>query len=369
MISSILVFFLVLSLLILVHELGHFIAARRSGVWVEEFGFGLPPRIFGKKIGETIYSINLLPFGGFVRLHGESGEGVTDVKRAFIGKGKATRAVILLAGVFMNFILAIVAFSIVYSFSGIPRETNNIKVVGVASSSPAQTAGILVGDIVRKVDGVSVSSTSEFIKAIDEKKGKEVSLEVEREKGEQKVLKKIAVTPRENYPEGEGALGVIITTTQIYYPPLWQRPFIGTYYGFQEAIFWGKTVVVGLTRTVANLFAGEVPKDLTGPVGIFVITSKVASFGVMELINFVGIFSVNLAILNAIPFPALDGGRLLFIGIESVLGKRVLPKIEAAVHTIGMIILILLLLAITAHDIQRLLSAGGISGFIDSILR
>ena len=366
MIGSILIFLLVLSILVIVHELGHFIMARRAGVLVEEFGFGLPPRVFGKKIGETIYSINLLPFGGFVKLHGESSEeGVTYPERAFLNKSKKTRVGILVAGVVMNFILAVVAFSVVYSFSGVPKETKDVKAVEIVKDSPAEAAGIIAGDIIRKVDDKNVASTKEFIGAIEEKKGEEVSLELVREG---KVIN-LTVTPRENPPEGQGPLGVIISTTEVYFPPIWQRPFIGMQLGFKEAIFWGQTIILGLGKIFKDLFAGMPPKDLSGPVGIFVITSEAAKFGILALVNFVGILSVNLAILNIVPFPALDGGRLLFIGIESVLGRKVVPKIESIVHTIGMVILLVLLLAITAHDIQRLIKAGSISGFIDSVLK
>ena len=138
-------------------------------------------------------------------------------------------------------------------------------------------------------------------------------------------------------------MGVLITDTEIYYPPVFLRPFVGIYYGFKEAVFWGGTVVSGFIQIFKDLFAGQVPKDLAGPVGIFAITSEAAKIGVLALVNFVGILSVNLAILNIIPFPALDGGRLAFIGIESVVGRKVLPKIEAVAHTIGMIILLLIL--------------------------
>ena len=370
MIGSVLVFLVVLSVLILVHEAGHFFAARRAGVWVEEFGFGLPPRIWGKKIGETIYSVNLLPFGGFVRLHGEIiEEGVTEPKRAFINKSKRARIGIILAGVIMNFALAILAFAVVYSFSGIPKQTRDIKVLEITSDSPAQTAKIVVGDIIRKVGKEEVTSIGQFVEMIEENKGKRIGLEIERVRGDDKVVEKIFLTPRESPPENEGPLGVVISSTEIYYPPLWQRPFVGIYYGFKEALFWGTTIMAGLIKIFKDLFAGQAPKDLAGPVGIFAITSQAAQFGTLAVINFVGILSVNLAILNVVPFPALDGGRLLFIGIESILGKKVLPKIETAVHTLGIIILIFLLLAITAHYIQRLIAAGGISGFIDSILR
>lgn len=164
-------------------------------------------------------------------------------------------------------------------------------------------------------------------------------------------------------------MGVTITATEIYFPPLWQRPFYGIYYGFKEAWFWGQTIVVGLWTIITQLFKGQAPQGVSGPVGIFAVTTEAARSGIMTLINFVGVLSVNLAILNIIPFPALDGGRLLFIGIESVIGKKVVPKVEATVHTIGMIILLALLLAITVSDIRRLITAGGINGFINSMTK
>ena len=366
MIGSILVFLVVLSILVLVHELGHFIVARKSGVLVEEFGFGIPPRIFGVQVGETLYSLNLLPFGGFVKLHGESSdEGVSYPDRAFLNKSKKVRSLILVAGVLMNFILAILAFAVVYSFSGIPKDTGQVKVVEVTSGSPAQVSGIIVGDIVKIVDGKAVTKVSEFVELVEAKKGKKVVAEIERN-GE---VKKFTLSPRESPPEGEGPLGVTITATEIYYPPVLARPFIGIYYGFKEALFWGGTVVAGLIKIITDLFAGQAPKDLAGPVGIFAITSEAAKLGALPLINFVGILSVNLAILNIVPFPALDGGRLLFVFIEKILGRKVVPRVESIIHTIGMIILILLILAITARDIQRLIAAGGVSGFLNNVLK
>ncbi|MBU0572328.1 M50 family metallopeptidase [Patescibacteria group bacterium] len=367
---SILTFLVVLSVLILVHELGHYWAAKRAGVLVEEFGIGYPPRIYSKKIGETIYSINLLPFGGFVRLHGEmSEEGVTKPRRSFVNKSKKARITILLAGVTMNLLLAVVAFATVYSFSGIPKDTENVRVVDVVPGSPAQTAKILVGDVVRKVGDEEVTTVSGFIEIVEKNKGSRLAFELERVKGDEKTLEKVSITPREAPPEEEGPLGVVISSTEIYYPPVWQRPFVGIYYGVKEALFWTATMVTGFITLFANLFNGQVPKDIAGPVGIFALTSKAAEYGILALINFVGILSINLVILNILPFPALDGGRLLFIGIESVIGRKVLPKIEATINAIGMIILISLLVAITIHDVRRLVSAGGISGFLNSILR
>lgn len=362
MLGSVLIFLLVLSVLVLVHELGHFLMARRLGVMVEEFGFGLPPRLVGIQKGETVYSINLLPFGGFVRLHGEdSDQNLKFPQSSFLGKSKKTRFVIVIAGVVMNFLLAIAAFGVVYSFSGVPRQIKEIKVVDIAAGSPAQTGGLLVGDVIVSVDKTKVYSVEEFVDLIEAKKGERVMVETQN--------RKITLVPRASPPAEEGPLGVVITNTEIYYPPILLRPFYGIYYGFKDAVFWGKTVVLGFWAMTVGLFKGQVPKDVTGPVGIFAVTSQAAKFGILALINFVGILSVNLAILNILPFPALDGGRLIFIAIEKAVGRRVLPKVEAMAHTIGIIILLVLVLLVTAHDIQSLIKAGSISGFIEQVIK
>jgi regulator of sigma E protease len=370
MFASILIFLLVLSILILVHELGHFLVARHSGIKVEEFGFGIPPRLIGKKIGGTVYSINWLPFGGFVRLHGEQDEGeITDPKRAFLNKSKRARSLVVVAGVIMNFILAIVAFAIVYSFSGIPRDTGKLKVIDVAVGSPAQVAGIVVGDVITKIGKDNVISSDDFAGKITASKGKRTVFEIQRTATDQSSIVKITLTPRENPPQEEGPIGITYTSMEIYYPPIWQRPFYGIYYGFKDAIFWGQTIAVGLWTLIAGLFKGQVPQDISGPVGIFAVTTEAAKGGILTLINFVGILSVNLAILNILPFPALDGGRLLFIGIEAVTGRKVSPRVEGVIHNIGMIILLILMLAITIGDIRRLITFGGIQGFLNSMVK
>lgn len=366
MVLSIITFLIVLSILILVHELGHFFAARRAGVWVEEFGIGYPPRIYGKRLGETLYSINLLPIGGFVKLHGENTEeGVSEKQRAFVYKSKKKRIVIVVAGVLMNFLLAIAAFSVVYSIEGIPKNTENVRVIGVAVGSPAEQAGFNIDDVVREADGKRIVKTDQFAEIMKDKGGSVVVVAVERKN---EGLVEISTTPRIDYPQEEGALGVVITNFENYYPPFWQRPFLGIYYGFQEAFFWGTLVVGGFIEIFRNLLSGQAPQDVAGPVGIYALTSQAASFGFSATINFLGILSVNLAILNIIPFPALDGGRLLFIGIESVIGRKVVPRVEAAIHTAGMIILLILIFAITFQDVKRLISAGSVSGFLESVL-
>lgn len=370
MLGSILVFFIVLSVLVLVHEFGHYIAARRAGVWVEEFGFGLPPKLFGIKIGETVFSLNLFPFGGFCRLHGESEEDeIVHPRKAFFNRKKRTRISIIVAGVLMNVALAVVAFAIVYSFMGIPRTTKDVKIVEIATGSPAQIGGLLVGDVVKAVDKQSVTTIDEFIKYVEAKKGRRAVLEINRTQDEAVSTKKFTLTPRESPPADEGPLGVTITTTEIWYPPVWQRPFVGIYYGIKDSLFWGKTVLLGFYDIFANLFKGVAPKEFAGPVGIFAITTQVAKDGVLSVINLIGILSINLAILNILPFPALDGGRLLFIGIESVIGRKVLPKLERTINSIGMIILLALLLLVSIKDVINLIQAGSISKFVESIVK
>ena len=365
---GILVFILVLSILVLVHELGHFFVAKRAGILVEEFGFGIPPRIFGKKIGETIYSINLFPFGGFVRLHGENSEDeVKNVKRAFITQSKKVRTAIICAGVSMNFILAIFAFAAVYTFSGIPKDTGEVKIIEVQDAGPAKSSGFKAGDVIVEVGNVKVYTSDEFVSEVNKYLDSEASFLVKREDDNQNIA--LSAIPRKNPPKGEGALGVIVSNVDVYYPPVWQRPFLGIYFGFKEALFWTGIIISGLFSMIKGLAGGIVPKDVAGPVGIYALTSQAASLGIFYLINFVGVLSVNLAILNILPIPALDGGRLLFVFIESVVGKKVVPKVENIVHTVGMALLLLLLLAITFNDIKRLIEAGSIAKFLESVMQ
>lgn len=357
--------------MILVHEFGHFIIAKRSGVWVEEFGLGLPPRIWGKKIGETLYSINLLPIGGFVRLHGEEeGEKITKPNRSFLGKGKLTKIAITLAGIVMNLILAVVAFGIVYSVSGIETGKFDVKLLSVSSGSPAEYGGAKVGDIVKKVGEKEVTSSDQFRQLIDEVKGKQVKIEVQREENGQKTTKVITLIPRINPPEGEGPLGVeIADIPQIFYPPLWQRPIYGIYYGFKDAFFYVSAVTSGLGGAVKQVSQGQAPQGLAGPIAIVAIFYEIAKLGLIPLIRFVGIISVNLAVINLIPFPPLDGYRIATVIAEKIFGKKILPRFETIIHTIGLLILLLLMVLLSAREIPMLIKAGSIFNFVNSILK
>ncbi len=367
MFLSIITFVIVLSILVLFHEFGHFYAAKKNGVWVEEFGIGYPPRIWGKKVGETLYSINLLPLGGFVRLHGEQTEdGVTKPDKAFINKSKKARTVILSAGVIMNFVLAIICFAVFYSFAGIPRETEKVIISGIINDSPADNSGIQPSDVVLSIDGMEIKDINTFSDQINKRKGKEVELVILSEGGN---VKNINITPRVDVPENEGPLGVAITQTELYFPPIWQRPFIGVYFGFKEAVFWGWEVLSGLYTMLANLVKGQTPKDIAGPVGIYAMTSEIAKVGILPLINFLGVFSVNLAVINFLPFPALDGGRFLFIAVEKLFGRKVVPKVEAAIHGAGMAVLLTIMAVVTFMEVKKLIIAGSLQGFLESTLK
>ena len=349
-------------------------AAKKAGIKVEEFGFGYPPRIWAKKIGETEYSINAVPFGGFVRLYGDPAEGevkkTRDFKRSFLGKSKKARSAVILAGVVANFLLGIFVFSIVYSFTGIPQKTGNIKIVGIAPGSPAEKGGLKEGDIVLAVDDKKITNLAEFTKLVSEKKGKEVKILIKREKEnpcQEKVLGGggfscqdgnllFWLIPRENPPEGEGSLGVVVSDMEIVKYPFWQMPFLGAVEGVKEAFAWGWMIVVSLKKMVVDLvFRGLVPKDVAGPVGIFQATGVVAKTGILNILQFLGILSVNLAVLNVLPLPALDGGRLVFVVYEIIFRRRPKPSLERWINTIGMAILIILLILVTINDVKRTL--------------
>jgi len=375
MFLTIIVFLLILSLLVLVHELGHFLVAKRAGIGVEEFGFGYPPRIVAKKIGGTTYSINWVLFGGFVKLYGEELEETSSRPRfslgdAFWSKSKKVRTSVIVAGVLANFLLAIVCFSIVYSFAGIPTKTNQIKVVGLVEDAPGAQAGLLEGDIILSINNIELDEMSAFIELVEQEKGNQIAVKVDRKENNPCLEKALGeldfncegdnlillTTPRESPPEGEGALGIIISDMEMKKYPLWQMPFYGTIEGFKEALTWISLVFGGLGMMLGNLITkGQVPREIAGPVGILQITSTVARSGILTILQFIGVLSVNLAVINILPFPALDGGRLVFIGYEIVTGKKPKPKIEHWVNFIGMAVLLFLIVLVTINDLQRII--------------
>lgn len=338
MIVGIILVIAFLSILILVHESGHFLAAKKFGVLVEEFGIGLPPRIWGKKIGETIYSVNWLPFGGFVKIFGENGEdeGKRGNGRNFSSLPAWKRAVILFAGVAMNFLLGWLAVSAVF-LSGVPAT---VLVADVVSGSPAEAAGVVSGDILS-----DFSKVEDFQSFVAVNQGKEISFAVERG-GE---IVNLSLAPRIDVPNGEGPIGVSLIQG-----------------GFPKAGFW-ESVSGGLKFSVQALgeifrfifdllkkiFVGQADfSQVAGPVGMVKITYQAGSMGVIYLLQLLALISLNLVVLNILPFPALDGGRLLFLLMEKIKGSPLPLKFERYANAAGMALLLILMIAITVKDIN-----------------
>ena len=360
---TVLIFLVLLSVLVLVHEFGHFIAAKKLGVTVEEFGLGLPPKV--RKLFTwqgTEFTLNWLPLGGFVKMKGEDREVESSDKKVesreqngyFYSQKPWKRAIVLVAGVFMNLVLGVGAFTAVYTVLGIPEERDVVVIDGVAPGSPAERAQLKPNDIVRELRftnyDLRITKTNDFIESINQYRGKEVILIIER--GKEK--KEIAVTPRleSETPEGEGALGVAISNIQFIHYPWWQMPFRASVTGSKEALGWGVNIIEGLGKMVSDLIIhGKVPNDVAGPVGIARITGEVAKRGWIPLFQLAGILSINLVVVNILPIPALDGGRLLFLGIEKLRGKPMDPNKERIIHLSGYILLIILLILITLRDI------------------
>ncbi len=360
MLLTIVIFILILGLLVFVHEFGHFFAAKKNGVRVDEFGFGFPPRIFGIKKGETLYSINLIPLGGFVKIYGEEGEGEKN-PRSFASKKISQRALILVAGVAMNFLLAAIIFGVGH-FAGLPGVIEEseidkfsdarIEIVGINLDSPAALAGLKISDrVLAMIDSQGekiepLIKVSQFQELIAKEKGKEIVLFLQR--GDSIVETKLI--PRIDHPAGEGPLGVALANVATIKSP-WYEAF---FKGFATAFNVIVAIFIVLFDMIANLFTqGTVGIEVAGPVGIFSLTGQAAQLGLIYILQFIALLSINLAVINALPFPALDGGRLLFLVIEKIKGRPVSQKAQNLAHGIGFALLILLMMAVTYKDLTR----------------
>lgn len=345
MILTIIIGLITLSVLVLTHELGHFITAKAVGVRVEEFGLGFPPRILSFKRGETRYSLNAIPFGGFTKLTGEEDP---REPRSLAGKSRGARLLVISAGSLMNLLLALMLFSASYMF---PREAEigEVLVEEVAPNSPAAMAGIEAGDTVLSVNEKTVRNNNDLYYYIQSNLGKEITVLVQHSDTTEE---NIEVTPRWNPPKGEGAIGIIIktinSTTVIQRYPLWQVIPLGAGELANTVVMW----VEGL----ASVFTGQASADLIGPVGIVQLTGEVAQAGFRHLVEVAAMISLILGILNLFPLPAIDGGRIMFVLLEWVRrGRRVPPKIEGTIHLIGLALLLVFLFAVTYQDILRII--------------
>jgi len=354
---------IILTVLVLIHEAGHFFVAKKLGIRVEEFGFGLPPRAFGIKRGETIYSINFLPIGGFVKLYGEDSAGggklkvesgklkVEDAQRAFFSRPVWQRALVVIAGVVMNFLLAVFILTYFYGISGVQTPGDKVFITEIVKDSPAQKAGLKTGDQIVTINSEKITSPSQLVSVTKQHLGQKLALRVlDKSKKERNV----EVIPRKNYPSDQGPMGVGITSNVITKKySLYQAPFVG----LLEALKYSWLILSGLAGIVYQLLVhAQAPKGVAGPVGIAQLTGQFVAIGPLAVLSFVSLLSLNLAILNILPIPALDGGRLFFILIEAVTGRKVSTKFESYAHAIGMAILLALIAAITLSDIIRFIS-------------
>lgn len=355
------IFIIVIGVLVLVHEFGHFVFAKRAGMKVEEFGFGFPPRLWGIKKNDTIYSINWIPFGGFVRIKGEEDEaGGPD---SFSSKPVKSKLTVILAGVAMNFLLA-AALLMVVNFMGLrvgildgesTDEAQNIKIqiIEVGQNSPAEAADFRTLDEIIGFTGSDdriekISTAKEVSDYISSRPGENIKVVILR--GSEQLIKE--VTPRINPLPGQGALGVsLVLTGEVSYP--WYESI---WRGLRDTVILTVNVAAGYFEIIRGLiidrqFAGEI----SGPIGIASLTGQAAKVGINYLLQFVALISVNLVILNALPFPALDGGRAVMILIEKAKGSPINKSTETLVNAVGFYLLIALMIYVTIKDISRFL--------------
>ncbi|MBU1031922.1 M50 family metallopeptidase [Patescibacteria group bacterium] len=361
MFFSIIVFVITLLILVLVHEFGHFLVAKKFGIKVEEFGFGIPPRAWGKKIGETIYSMNWLPFGGFVRLMGEDEVDMMTIdkkSRDFRAKTVWQRILVVLAGVSMNLVLAWALFYIVIISQNFriiyPVPEQAVYILRTQEGFPAQSAGVRSGEKLFKIDNQKISDIDMARKLIQEKKGEAVALTLSDIDG--KNIRSVDVIPKKA-DNGDFLIGVIFSPIPFkQYLTLQEKMFSGISYSWDLT----RLTFYGLGTLSGQLFSegfGQASESISGPVGLAVITNDILSLGwiaVLPYLWFVGIISLTLAIFNILPIPALDGGRLLFLTIEAVTRKKVKADVERMVHQIGFLILMGLIILITYSDIRKL---------------
>jgi len=367
---NIIIFIIILLVLVVSHEFGHFIVAKKSGIRVDEFSFGFPPKLFGKKIGETSYNFNLLPLGGYVKIFGENPneDSMTgpDSGRSFVNKPRYIQAAVLFAGVTMNFLVAWLLLSVGF-ISGLPTsvqsapkgsviENQALTITSILPGSPAEIGGIKVGDKIISLNtekdstlllssNLETETVQSFIKSHGDEKVK-ISIVRANEKME------LTVIPEKSDTNDSVMIGISMDTIGTLklsvHRAIWEGlklsvdVFVGTVVGFYNLIH-------GAILGTADM------SSVTGPVGIVGVVGDAAQFGFIYLLSFTALISINLAVINLIPFPALDGGRLLFLLIEKIKGSRIKPQIANWVNMVGFGLLMLLMVIITYHDIVKLL--------------
>ncbi|MBI5078045.1 MAG: site-2 protease family protein [Candidatus Yonathbacteria bacterium] len=361
---SIILFIIILGALILVHELGHFIAAKRAGVRVDEFGIGFPPRLWKKKVGETVYSINAFPVGGFVKIFGEdpSEESLKgkDSSRSLTHKKRIVQAWIIAAGVVFNLLFAwlLVSFGFMVglpysaddSINGARVQNPSLTITQVVPLSPAKIAGLKGGDIIMRLssgaDNLSnpkVETTQKFIASHEE-------IELAFIRGAEE--KTVVMRGIDGAIDGRRAIGISMDIVGTLKLPIHEA----LYMGMKTTASITAAMAVGILEFFKNIFIGQADlKDISGPVGIVGIVSDASTLGFIHLLSLTAIISINLVIINLLPFPALDGGRLLFLLIEAIKRSPIKPAVANATNGIGFLILIAFMVFITFNDVMKLI--------------
>ncbi|MDD4351540.1 MAG: M50 family metallopeptidase [Candidatus Gracilibacteria bacterium] len=360
---TIIVFVIIFGLIVFIHELGHFVMARRNGIRVTEFGFGMPPRIWGKRIGETLYSINWIPIGGFVRMLGQddfdakAGEKADRDPHSFENKTTWQKTKVLVAGVTMNFLLAWLLFSIAYTAGIQPiiqgtssfekaLEYKDVVIKEVELGAPAAVAGLQAQDIILTIDDQEFSRLEDVQSYIASQAGEKMSVKIKR--AEQEML--LNITP--NQITGTVGIGMYqeASLNKVSYPF-----YLAPLYALEDVYEVAKLTLQGFGQMILKIFTElKISEDIAGPIGIVQITHDVMQFGLLPLIQFAAILSVSLAVINILPFPALDGGRLLFLWVGRLLGKKRSGIIEGHIHLIGFLLLLALIVAVSYQDLMRL---------------
>ncbi len=353
MILTIIIAFFSLIALIILHEFGHFVLAKSFGVKVEEFGLGYPPRLFGKKIGETIYSLNLLPLGGFVKIYGQ--EEQIDDPRSFTRKPFWQRALIILGGVISFWVIAVIILSIVMA-TGVPTMVDDeegqgltgieakVQILAVSKDSPAEEAGLRTGDIIKNF--VQVKEIQEFANV---HKGEEIALTIQRGKE----VFEISLVPRLSPPDSEGPMGVALARTVLKTYPWHQAPLKGIL--ATGNLTW--MIIRSWIMVIGSLFQGQglpLGVEVGGPIKIFALFTEMGDLGVSYFLQFIAIIAVHLALINILPMPALDGGWLMFMIIDRLRKKPLNQKVVQKISTVFFFLLVGLMIWITIRDISKL---------------
>lgn len=351
----ILLFIAIIGLLVLVHECGHFFTARKFGIRVDEFGLGFPPRLWGFRRGEVLYSINAIPFGGFVRIFGEQGEGATD-PRSFFNASTGKKILVLSAGVIMNLILAWVILTAVL-VRGVAVDTQRItQYTGttiqnvrteliVSAGGAADQAGLTPGSVITSINSQTFLTTEELIAYVEAHQYPPLTIQYKQTNDQpaQTILNPIAADDHPRYGIGLATLGVM--RTQWYAAPIASVQMAVSLTGQTYAGFW--TMLTTLAKT------GSVGDDVSGPVGIAVMTGEISRLGWTSIWQFVAILSISLAVVNFFPIPALDGGRVLFLLIGKVRRRPIDQKVENIIHAVGFYLLLAAIVALSVRDVQR----------------